>query len=109
MDIAKHPKLDRIMGTTVGVKSPPHAPATPHPAAKAAAPTQKETPPAHQPPGHIAHLAYNASSAPKKEPTHHAQTQAVKSDSLLLPLILGIGGVIFFVAYAIIWMRFFGL
>lgn len=119
MDITKHPKLDpklqetydRIMGTAVGVKAPTHPAPAAHPAQKAAPTTHKDAPEAHHTNGHLSHIAYNASSAQKKEPVMHvkSQTQAVKSDSLLLPLLMGIGGVIFFVAYAIFWMRFFGL
>lgn len=113
-----NPKLketyDRIMGTATAAK--PHAP-TPA-AAKSSTPLphdQHDSTPAapehHVTPGHLSHLAYNASMAHKKEKPESAPatTAGVKKDSLLLPLILAAGGVVFFVAYAIFWMSFFGL
>lgn len=110
MDLKKHPNLDpklketydRIMGTSVGVKPPVHTPAPDH-----------ETP--HEAP-HLSHIAYHADGTKKATPAPqphtaptHAQPTVVSHDSLLLPLLLGIGGVIFFVAYSIFWMRYFGL
>lgn len=132
MDIAAHPKLDpklketydRIMGTSLGVKMPHAAPPEHHVTHADGAPKKthqesshhapaKETDhpaaPVHQAPGHLSHIAYSASSVKKTEEPKKAGEAAIKTDSLLFPIIMGAGGVIFFVFYAIFWMSFFGV
>lgn len=123
MDITAHPRLDpklkdtydRIMGTTVGVKTPTPS----HPAEKSPDKPVTKTAEKHaaqsQNHGHLSHLAYSAAN-PKKEvhetePKPAAPTKSHKGteDSLLFPILLGAGGVLFFVFYAIFWMSFFGL
>lgn len=114
MDISAHPRLDpklketydRIMGTSVGVKTPLPQPEKP---TKVATPSthhaEVKTP---QQRGHLSHLAYSASN-PKKEtaPQSH-EGKKTSDDSLLFTIIMGAGGVLFFVFYTIFWMSFLG-
>jgi hypothetical protein len=100
---------DRIMGTATTTRPPaahevtPKAP-LPH---QAAAPAPQNH---HAAAGHLSHIAYNASMAPKSTPEKSkSSTAGLSKESLLLPILLAAGGVIFFVVYAIFWLNFFGM
>ncbi len=135
MDMTAHPKLDpklkdtydRIMGTSVGVKPPqPTVALKPEPTEVAntqhaeekndpqvgAAITEEKKAPVKAAPT-LSHIAYNAEEAKKQKQktteSHHANPQVIRTDTLLFPLLIGAGGVIFFVFYAIFWMSFFGM
>lgn len=109
-----NPKLketyDRIMGTATTAHPPAAtsntqaAPA--HHETHQAAPTVPQPP--HATPSHLSHLAYNASMASKHEKVQ-ASTSGLSKQSLMLPILLAAGGVIFFVGYSIFWLNFFGL
>lgn len=129
MDLKDHPKLDpklketydRIMGMKTGTK-PTTPPATEHVEevtidTKPAADAPSTAPHAS---GHLSHIAYNASSGTTKpdEKKHEAVKHEEKkpehkevngNDSMVVPIVLGVSGVIFFVFYAIFWIRFFGM
>jgi hypothetical protein len=116
-----NPKLketyDRIMGTTTTVKMPhpaeTHTAKNPSPAHQTVAraqvtPAARTTTPVHASTGQLTHIAYNASMAAKKEKAHTAANDKEVS-SLLLPILLATGGVVFFVVYSIFWLNFFGM
>ena len=117
-----NPKLketyDRIMGTSTTVKVPhpadSHSTKHPSPAhqtvARAAVP-QASAPkaPSHLSHGQLTHIAYNASQAARQEKKVEEKQSEKEGSSLVLPIVLGVGGVIFFVVYSFFWLNFFGM
>lgn len=132
MDPKAHPRLDpklketydRIMGMKTGSKPPtPVSSGQVEQVTIDNKPATETAPSASNAPhttGHLSHIAYNASSKMTKpeekkheEVTHEEKKEEHKeaktSDSMVVPIILGVSGVIFFIFYAIFWMRFFGM
>jgi len=126
MDLKAYPKLDpklketydRIMGMKAGVKS--HDPSSGEHVAQVTIDDTPATQPPHSPAtqhaaGHLSHIAYNAATGTIKpeEKKHEIRStdhkEERKPQSMIVPIILGVSGVIFFIFYAIFWMRFFGM
>jgi hypothetical protein len=125
MDPKLYPKLDpklketydRIMGTATSGKPLHHAAQTASPRTHAAPAANLDDAVTHQTqttPHHLSHIAYTASSGGlkthEKKPEHgESKKSNSKDDALIVPIIIGISGVIFFVAYAFFWVNFFGI
>jgi hypothetical protein len=131
MDLKSYPNLDpklketydRIMGTGTSVKPSHHAAktpqtnashstqSTPHDATSHGSHTDKVSSTPH----HLTHLAYNAADGnlkahEKGANTPHAEKKSeVNKNNLIVPIVLGVCGVLFFVFYSYFWMNFFGM
>jgi hypothetical protein len=124
MDTKAYPNLDpklketydRIMGTGTSAQPQSHAPVKhedtvkPHMASGAhTPPAPKSSPTTHR----LSHIAYNATDGNLKGHDEKEKHEEKKSDSnkdtLIIPIVLGVCGVIFFVFYSIFWMNFFGM
>jgi hypothetical protein len=124
MDTQSYPNLDpklketydRIMGTATSAKPVHHAANTSvhtAPASHAAAksPTHPEQHSVHtdkvtSPPHHLSHIAYNAASGSLHEEVKKSDQ---KTNVPMMPIVLAVGGVLFFIFYAVFWFNFFGM
>jgi hypothetical protein len=126
------PKLketyERVMGTSFAPAASPPAPVQQHPVQTTVV-QEPEAPvatvpvmPASLPPIDVANSAPEMVQSPQMPKTGDPFKEAVsppttvimqgvtpKKKNFLMPVLLGIGGLIFFVAYAVIWAKVFGM
>ena len=126
------PKLketyERVMGTSFAPATPSPAPAQPRPVQTTVV-QEPEAPiaagpimPTPLPPINVAGPDSNMVQSPQMPKTGDPFKEAVpppatvlmqgatpKKKNFLMPVLLGIGGLIFFVAYAVIWAKVFGM
>ena len=127
------PKLketyERVMGTSFAPATPSTPPAQPRPIQTtvvqepedpiAAAPVMQEAP---LPPINVADPSSEMVQSPQMPKTDNHFQETVpppttvlmqgatpKKKNFLIPVLLGVGGLIFFVAYAVIWAKVFGM
>jgi hypothetical protein len=131
MDLKAYPNLDpklketydRIMGTGTSVKPLHHAAKSPQThsshSTQSAAPTsashEAHTEKVSATPHHLTHLAYNAADGNVKatdkgvNALHAEKKSEINNNNLILPIVIGVCGVLFFVFYSYFWMNFFGM
>lgn len=115
------PKLkeayERVMGTST---TPPAVPPAVHPADAATAPSTPTPPPPAVPPAPTQPIPQTVTPIvtppPTTTQTSHVHTttsfvaaDSTKSSAKISPIILLFAGVIFFLVYAVFWLKFFNL